>query len=134
MRACPSGLSLANGISTPIRRICSDCCACKASGHSAPAPTSVMNSRRLMCFPEAKDKQSYRLTAAVMHKMAVNYQTPCPLWVTDIGRDVERDGVEFAVFDFVLCHIRSVHSAASRKSAAASGGCSTSPWHPSSTY
>src|SRR6516162_11334972 len=49
MRACASGLSLANGISTPIRRICSDCCARAASGQAtAEPPTSVMKSRRLM--------------------------------------------------------------------------------------
>ena len=35
MRACVSRLSLANGISTPIRRICPDCCARKASGLAA---------------------------------------------------------------------------------------------------
>ena len=75
MRACPSGLSLANGISTPIRRICPDCCARKASGQAtAEPPTSVMNSRRLIAFPEAKDKQSYRFTSAAMHKIAVKYQ------------------------------------------------------------
>src|SRR3974377_2324600 len=75
MRACPYGLSLAYGISTPIRRICPDCCACKASGQAtAEPPTSVMNSRRLIAFPEAKDKQSYRFTSAAMHKIAVKYQ------------------------------------------------------------
>src|SRR6516165_12060946 len=52
MRARPSGLSLAYGISTPIRRICPDCCARKASGHAtAEPPTSVMKSRRLMERP-----------------------------------------------------------------------------------
>src|SRR6516164_5218112 len=48
MRARPSGLSLASGISTPIRRICPDCCARKASGQATAEPaTSVMKSRRL---------------------------------------------------------------------------------------
>src|SRR3974390_149366 len=75
MRACASGLSLANGISTPMRRICPDCCACKASGQAtAEPPTSVMKSRRLIAFPEAKDKQSYRLTSAAMRKIAVKYR------------------------------------------------------------
>src|SRR3974390_2429490 len=82
MRACASGLSLANGISTPMRRICPDCCACKASGQAtAEPPTSVMKSRRLIAFPEAKDKQSYRFTSAAMHKIAVKYQVACALWV-----------------------------------------------------
>ena len=62
MRACASGLSLANGISTPIRRISPDCCARKASGQAtAEPPTSVMKSRRFIAFPEAKDKASYPL-------------------------------------------------------------------------
>src|SRR3974390_3703628 len=75
MRACASGLSLANGISTPMRRICPDCCACKASGQApAEPPTSVMKSRRLIAFSEAKDKQSYRFTSAAMHKITVKYQ------------------------------------------------------------
>src|SRR6516225_5296729 len=56
MRACPSGLSLASGISTPIRRICPDCCARTASGHTAAEPpTSVMKSRRLMERPLRAD-------------------------------------------------------------------------------
>src|SRR3974390_1792835 len=63
MRACASGLSLAYAVSTPIRRICPDCCACKASGQATAEPTtSVMKSRRLIAFPEAKDKRSYRFT------------------------------------------------------------------------
>jgi hypothetical protein len=33
-----------------------------------------MKSRRLIAFPEAKDKQSYRFTSAAMHKIAVKYQ------------------------------------------------------------
>jgi hypothetical protein len=33
-----------------------------------------MNSRRLIAFPETKDKQSYRFTSAAMHKIAVKYQ------------------------------------------------------------
>ena len=82
MRACAFRLSLAYGISTPMRRICPDCCARKASGQAtAEPPTSVMKSRRLIAFPEAKDKQSYRFTSAAMHKIAVKYQAPCPLWV-----------------------------------------------------
>ena len=47
MRACPWGSSAASGMSTPMRRIRSDCCARAVSGHVAPTPTSsVMNSRR----------------------------------------------------------------------------------------
>jgi hypothetical protein len=52
MRACASELSLAYGISTPIRRICPDCCARKESGQAtAEPPASVMKSRRLMERP-----------------------------------------------------------------------------------
>ena len=40
MRACPSGLSAAYGISTPMRLIRSGCCARAASGHAAAAPPS----------------------------------------------------------------------------------------------
>src|SRR6516225_2582083 len=56
MRACASELSRAYGISTPIRRICPDCCARAASGHAAAEPpTSVMKSRRLMERPLRTD-------------------------------------------------------------------------------
>jgi hypothetical protein len=56
MRACPSELSLANGISTPIRRICAGCCARKASGQATvEPPTSVMKSRRLTERPLRTD-------------------------------------------------------------------------------
>src|SRR6516162_4188288 len=56
MRACASGSSRAYGISTPIRRICPDCCARAASGHAAvEPPTSVMKSRRLMERPLRTD-------------------------------------------------------------------------------
>jgi hypothetical protein len=33
-----------------------------------------MKSRRLIAFPEAKDRQSYRFTSAAMRKIAVKYQ------------------------------------------------------------
>ena len=48
--ACASASLSANGISTPMRRMRSGCCARAASGHAAAAPPrSVMNSRRRMC-------------------------------------------------------------------------------------
>src|SRR5262249_37940620 len=41
--------SAENGMSTPIRRICSPCCARAASGQATAAlPSSVMKSRRLI--------------------------------------------------------------------------------------
>src|SRR5262245_43346635 len=47
-------------MSTPIRRICSGCCARTTSGHATAAPPkSVMNSRRLIASSEAQDKASY---------------------------------------------------------------------------
>jgi hypothetical protein len=42
-----------------MRRIGSPGCARAISGHAATPPTSDMNSRRLIAFPEAKDKASY---------------------------------------------------------------------------
>ena len=58
IRACPSGSRAAWDMSTPMRRICSRCCARAASGHAAAAPpSSVMNSRRLMVpFRKAQDR------------------------------------------------------------------------------
>jgi winged helix-turn helix protein len=45
----PTALSSASGISTPMRRTRSPCCARAASGHAAAAlPNSVMNVRRFM--------------------------------------------------------------------------------------
>jgi hypothetical protein len=49
MRVCDSASSAENGMSTPMRRIRSACCACDASGHAAAAPPSVAkNFRRPM--------------------------------------------------------------------------------------
>src|SRR6516162_1072494 len=49
MRDCASGSLSERPISTPIRRIRLDCCACAASGHAATAPPSAAsNSRRPM--------------------------------------------------------------------------------------
>jgi hypothetical protein len=48
-RSCPSGLSAARFMSTPIRSRRSGCCAFTATGHAAVAlPRRVMKSRRLM--------------------------------------------------------------------------------------
>ena len=48
-------VSLAALMSTPIRRICSRCCARAASGHAAAAPpTSAMTSRRLIRSPRRR--------------------------------------------------------------------------------
>jgi hypothetical protein len=52
MRLCDCGSSAASGVSTPIRRIRSPCCARAARGHVAVTPhRSVMNSRRLIGLP-----------------------------------------------------------------------------------
>ena len=50
-------------------------CACVACGHAAAPPRSVMNSRRLIAAPEAKDRASYQ-SAPVFWK-----RSGCPLWV-----------------------------------------------------
>ena len=45
-----------------MRRFRSGCCASAPSGHTAATPpNSVMKSRRLINFPEAQRKPSYRL-------------------------------------------------------------------------
>jgi hypothetical protein len=62
-RTCPSASSAASGISTPIRRAPSLCCARAASGHAAAPPMSVMNWRRLMsnmAFPPRGRRSLYR--------------------------------------------------------------------------
>jgi hypothetical protein len=51
-------------ISTPMRRTRSACCARAASGHAAVPQSSVMNSRRLMCSPQAEDKRNRVVSAA----------------------------------------------------------------------
>jgi hypothetical protein len=54
-RACPSASSEARFMSTPMRRVRSRCCARAASGHAAAAlPSSVMNSRRRMGYPQGQ--------------------------------------------------------------------------------
>jgi len=45
---CCSGSSAVVFMSTPMRRTRSVCCARAASGHATAAPSSVMNSRRLL--------------------------------------------------------------------------------------
>jgi hypothetical protein len=52
MRACASGSSAVEAMSTPMRRTRSPCCARTASGQAAVAPPSnVMNSRLLTRSP-----------------------------------------------------------------------------------
>ena len=56
MRACASGLSLLGyGISTPIRRVRSGCCARAPNGHVTAPPINVMNSRRLIASPKSQE-------------------------------------------------------------------------------
>src|SRR5262245_26399785 len=45
----------------PMRGCLLAVCASAAAGHAAAPPRSLMNSRRLIASPEAKDKQSYRI-------------------------------------------------------------------------
>ena len=60
-----------------MRRTRSPCCARAAAGHAAAAPPrNVMNSRRLIASPEAKDKASYWLKPGFCRG-----QAPCSLWV-----------------------------------------------------
>ena len=61
LRTCPSGSSAAAPeVSTPMRRICSPCCARAASGQVAEEPKMPpMNSRRLIVAPEAQDAACY---------------------------------------------------------------------------
>src|SRR6516165_5008354 len=84
MRACASGLSLASGISTPIRRICPDCCARAASGHAAAEPpTRAMKSRRLMERPLRTDDCSLSHCPALEAMLCgSDVGAKCPLWVT----------------------------------------------------
>src|SRR6266481_3299516 len=47
-------------MSTPIRRICSDCCACAASGQATPTPlTILMKSRRLIAFSQGSGQGTH---------------------------------------------------------------------------
>src|SRR5215471_1295175 len=50
------------GSRSPITGIAA-CCARAASGHGAAAPTSVMNSRRLIVAPRGQNHAPHRLTA-----------------------------------------------------------------------
>jgi len=52
MRACDSGSSAAEAMSTLIRRIRSGCCARALIGNATAPPTRPMNSRRLIEPPE----------------------------------------------------------------------------------
>src|SRR5262245_22055606 len=62
MRACASASSAVMAISTPMRRIFSDCCATAVSGQIAVEPAiTFMKSRRLIASPEAQDKALYQL-------------------------------------------------------------------------
>src|SRR5262245_4814894 len=64
-RLCPSASLAGQGMSTPMRRMRSDCCARAVNGHAAAEPqTTFKNSRRLIDTPEAKNRPSYRLKPA----------------------------------------------------------------------
>src|SRR4030095_8858924 len=64
-RLCPSASLAGQGMSTPMRRMRSDCCASATNGHAAAEPqTTFMHSCRLIDSPEAKDLPSYRLKPA----------------------------------------------------------------------
>src|SRR5712672_1649260 len=63
----------ANDISTPIRRLCSACCACAASGHVAAAPPiRVINSRRFIrsLLPNSDEQRGYHTNEALVEMTA----------------------------------------------------------------
>src|SRR5262245_64993811 len=81
MRACASTSSAVMAISTPMRRIFSDCCATAASGQVAVEPAiTFMKSRRLIASPEAQDKASCGIKVAHWKVSDVEV-SQCPLWV-----------------------------------------------------
>src|SRR5262245_23366658 len=71
-----------------MRRTRSVCCVWAESGQTTAAPPRiVMNSRRRIASPEAKDKASYRLRLAHADRCPlwvisghVQHKTPCPLY------------------------------------------------------
>ena len=70
---CPTGAS-ARGMSTPMRRMRSLCCARSPSGHAATAPPStVMNSRRLfrdVLYGSAEDLVRLKMSRGAMQAVA----------------------------------------------------------------
>ena len=80
MAGWPSGAPTAVFISTPIRRIGSDCCASTAKGQAAADPaTIVMKSRRLIASPP-RLRTNHR-TAVTYPLEGVAGDAECPLWV-----------------------------------------------------
>src|SRR5262249_52485540 len=57
-----------------------DCCARALSGHVAALPRSVMNSRRLIAFPEAQDQRIVAAQTSTLEASDVEV-SQCPLWV-----------------------------------------------------
>ena len=63
------------------------CCARAASGQETAAPpTTVMNSRRLMCFPQVEDRTLPRVETQMRLCVTAKFGRSCPLWVKS-GRD-----------------------------------------------
>ena len=75
-RSCISLFVGGYGISTPMRRIRSACCARAATGHVAAAPPmTLMKSRRLIACPQGL-KTRYRIGLGQHRERG-----QCPLWV-----------------------------------------------------
>jgi len=88
MRACPSGSSTAVPMSTPIRAICSRCCAHAAIGRMTVVQLrSVMNSRRLIAAPLRTSHRNGKIEwlggcsmSASGHKRHLPRKTTCQLY------------------------------------------------------
>jgi hypothetical protein len=95
MRACPTGSSAASGMSTPMRRIRSACCARPASGQTAAAlPKSLMNLRRLMGVPKAKD-HGPRYSRSCRPCIAAKSDHSCPNRVISLEGSRGRPSMHF---------------------------------------
>src|SRR6516225_6534179 len=90
-RDCASGSLATSPISTPMRRICSDCCARAATGHAtAPPPSSVMNSRRLTSdigFLPPWRRRSFYLTPNLLETHATQLRCNPNLGIRKDGRE-----------------------------------------------
>ena len=69
-RTSVSSASVADPMSTPMRRTPSPCCARAASGHAAAPPSSVMNSRRLTRSPRRRGR-----AVLLVHRCPVSWRS-----------------------------------------------------------
>ena len=61
-------------------------CARAASGHVAVPPSNAMNSRRLMCSPQAEDHIPYHIVEKAVLCITAFWPTRLPHWVTSGSR------------------------------------------------